>query len=100
VEGFWYLFFLGVVLKIPVFGAMVLIWWAVRAVPETEDEAPPTSDDHHFRRWRRDPRPPNPRRDPHGSGLRTKPAPAPRVACDAASAARSSNRRQAPAPSR
>lgn len=39
VEGFWPIFFLLVVLKIPVFGALWLVWWASRAPePETEPE--------------------------------------------------------------
>jgi hypothetical protein len=61
-EGFWEIFFLAVVLKVPVIGAMVLIWWAIKAGPVTED-APP-SEDHGFRRWRRTPRRP---RGPHGA---------------------------------
>ena len=35
VEGFWPIFFLLVVLKIPVFAALWLIWWASKA-PEPE----------------------------------------------------------------
>jgi hypothetical protein len=73
VEGFWYIFFLGVVLKVPVIGAMLLVWWAVRAEPETE-ESPPSSDDHEFRRWRRSPTGPrHPRRGPHGGEARPLP---------------------------
>jgi hypothetical protein len=74
VEGFWYLFFLGVVLKIPVAGGLVLVWWAIRAVPETEEAPPPTGDDHNFHRRPRDPRKPGPRRGPHG-GNQARPAP-------------------------
>jgi hypothetical protein len=36
-EGFWPIFFLLVVLKIPVFGALWLVWWASKA-PEAEAE--------------------------------------------------------------
>ena len=38
VEGFWPIFFLLVVLKIPVFAALWLIWWASKA-PEPEAAA-------------------------------------------------------------
>jgi len=31
VEGFWPIFFLLVVLKIPVFSALWLVWWASRS---------------------------------------------------------------------
>jgi hypothetical protein len=64
VEGFLPIFFLGVVLKVPVFGALYLIYWAARAEPEP-DEAPDDGE-HGFRRWRSDPkRPRGPRRGPH-----------------------------------
>ena len=72
VEGFWYIFFLGVVLKAPVIGAMVLIWWAVRTEPATDEQGPP-ADDHHFRRWDRGTGPRHPRRGPHGGATRPLP---------------------------
>lgn len=57
--------FLGVVLKIPVGLLLYLVWWAFRAQPEVE-EAPPGADEHHFRRFRREPGGPRkPRRGPH-----------------------------------
>jgi hypothetical protein len=68
VDGFWPIFFLAVVLKIPVGLLLYLVWWAFRAntVPE---EAPPDSEDHRPRRYRREPiRPRGPRRGPHGPG--------------------------------
>jgi hypothetical protein len=71
VEGFWYVFFLAVVLKIPVIGAMVLIWWAIRAEPVTDDA--PEGDGHDFKRWDHDPKPRHPRRGPHGAGARPLP---------------------------
>jgi hypothetical protein len=72
VEGFLPIFFLGVVLKIPVFGALYLIYWAARAEPETE--AASDDDGHGFRRWRADPRPPRgPRRGPHAPDARPLP---------------------------
>jgi hypothetical protein len=64
VEGFWPIFFLGVVLKVPVAAALYLVWWAVRAEPEVEEL--PDDGDHRFRRWRAEPRRPRgPRRGPH-----------------------------------
>ena len=64
-EGFWPIFFLMVILKIPVVAMLYLVWWAFRAstIPE---EAPPETDDGGFRRFRREPkRPRGPRRGPH-----------------------------------
>ena len=64
-EGFLPIFFLAVILKIPVGLMLYLVWWALHAEPEAE-EAPPESEDHRFRRWRREPkRPRGPRRGPH-----------------------------------
>ena len=75
-EGALPIIFLAVVLKIPVFFALWLIWWAARAEPELDD-APGGEPDHGFRRWRREPRGPRrPRRGPHG-GAATRPADCP-----------------------
>jgi len=63
VEGFWPIFFLLVVLKIPVFGALWLVWWASRA-PEKE-AAEQDSGGEGFNRWRPSP---YPRRPSHGPG--------------------------------
>ncbi|HYU61989.1 MAG TPA: hypothetical protein VEK39_14615 [Solirubrobacterales bacterium] len=63
-EGFWPIFFLGVILKIPIAAALYLVWWAVRAEPELEEQ--PDDGEHGFRRWRPEPRRPRgPRRGPH-----------------------------------
>jgi hypothetical protein len=72
VEGFWPIFFLLVVLKIPVLGSLWLVWWASRAEPLPDDAA---DDDGHrgFRRWDAQPRPRGPRRGPHGDGARPLP---------------------------
>jgi hypothetical protein len=60
--------FLAVILKIPVLYGMWLIWWAVKDEPQIED-LPDESDDHSFRRFRRNPTKPGPRkRGPHGGG--------------------------------
>lgn len=86
-EGLWPIIFLAVVLKIPVFFAIWLVWWASRPVPEVDDA--PEAEDHSFGRWRREPKPRGPRRGPHGGGARTLPECPPgarlRVASQAAS---------------
>ena len=71
-EGALPIIFLAVVLKIPVFFAIWLVWWAVRAEP-LPDDAPDLGDEHPFRRWRRFPRGPRPRRGPHGGAARPQP---------------------------
>jgi hypothetical protein len=66
-HGFWPIFFLLVVLKVPVFSALGLVWWASRPAPEPDgaQEDP----DGGFRRFRPQPkRPGGPRRGPHGGG--------------------------------
>jgi hypothetical protein len=73
VEGFWPIFFLAVILKIPVAGMLYLVWWAARQTPEVE-EAPPGPSDHDPLRWRRQPpRPRGPRRGPHAPDARPLP---------------------------
>jgi hypothetical protein len=67
VGGFWTIFFLLVVLKIPVLGSLWLVWWASRAKPLPED-APDDGGGHRFRNPD-PPRPRGPRRGgPHGTG--------------------------------
>jgi hypothetical protein len=66
VEGFWPIFFLMVILKIPVAALLYLVWWAFRA-PTVPEEAGPEPGDNPFRRFRREPkRPRGPRRGDHG----------------------------------
>ena len=36
VEGFWPIFFLIVVLKIPVLGSIWLVWWASQPAPDAD----------------------------------------------------------------
>lgn len=61
-EGFWPIFFLLVVLKIPVFGALWLVWWASKA-PQEDGSADDSGDG--FNRWRPQPvLPRGPRRGP------------------------------------
>jgi hypothetical protein len=72
-EGVWPIIFLAVVLKIPVFFAIWLVWWAVKAEPELEDAAG-EGGDHSFRRWRRQPtQPRGPRRGPHAGSAHAQP---------------------------
>jgi hypothetical protein len=67
VEGFLPIFFLAVILKIPVAGMLYLVWWALHAEPEVE-QLPPDAGEDRFHRWRREPRAPrDPRRGPHGA---------------------------------
>ena len=67
-DGFFPIFFLMVILKIPVAALLYLVWWSFRASTQPE-EAPPPGEDHPFRRFRREPRRPRgPRRGDHGPG--------------------------------
>jgi hypothetical protein len=88
VEGFFPIFFLAVILKIPVALMLYLVYWAIKAEPEIEEAPGDEADDHEFRRWRRLPRRPRgPSRGPHAPGAqrlpecppggRTRTAPAP-----------------------
>jgi hypothetical protein len=66
VEGFFPIFFLAVILKIPIAMLLYLVYWAIKAEPEIEEAPGDSSDDHEFRRWHRLPRlPRGPRRGPH-----------------------------------
>lgn len=65
-DGWVPIFFLMVVLKIPVGLLLYLVWWAFRASTEPE-EAAGGEEDHRFGRFRRQPkRPKGPRRGGHG----------------------------------
>jgi hypothetical protein len=69
--GFWPIFFLLVVLKIPVLGSLWLVWWASRPA---EDPDGAEESDGGFRRRRPQPeRPRGPRRGPHGGGAQALP---------------------------
>jgi hypothetical protein len=75
VEGFWPIFFLAVILKIPVAGLLYLVWWAIHQTPEEAEDAPPASEDHDLRHWRRTPKKPrDPRRGPHAPDAEPVPA--------------------------
>jgi hypothetical protein len=58
VEGFWPIFFLAVILKIPVAALLYLVWWAIHQVPETAEGGAGNGGT----RKPRHPRPPLPRR--------------------------------------
>jgi hypothetical protein len=66
VEEWLPIFYLMVILKIPVAFLLYIVWWAFRAETEPE-EAPETGGgEHRFGRFRRRPKPPRgPRRGPH-----------------------------------
>jgi hypothetical protein len=69
----WGFLWIMLALKIPLIALLWIVWWAVRAVPETEQ--PPGGDDGGTKRPRhpRRPFPRRPRRGPHGD----PPLPAP-----------------------
>jgi hypothetical protein len=72
-DGVLPIVFLAVILKIPVFFGLWLVWWAAKEEPEVEGAD--GAEDHTFRRWRRDPtKPKGPRRgDPHGGAAQAQP---------------------------
>lgn len=64
----WGFIWLMFALKIPLISLAWIVWWAVHAVPETEDQ-PTGGDDGGSKRplhHPRDPFPRRPRRGPHG----------------------------------
>jgi hypothetical protein len=73
-EGFWPVFYLMVILKIPVAALLYLVWWAIRQSDEPAETE--SGDDHGFRRFRTEPkRPRGPRRGgPHAPDARPLPA--------------------------
>jgi len=70
-HGFLPIFFLLVVLKIPVFGALWLVWWAAQE-PNPEEEASPGSDEGFGRRPPLRPRPRGPHGAPNAPSLRRR----------------------------
>ena len=71
--GFWGVFWLAVILKIPIVALLTIVWWAVRQPPVPEAEQDDGSGGS-----RRDPHPRNqpphlPRRGPHGDPQPTPP---------------------------
>jgi hypothetical protein len=76
-EGALPIMFLLVVLKIPVFFAIWLVWWGARSYDEFGEELAGGEEDHGFRRFRRQPkRPKGPRRGgDHGGATANEPPP-------------------------
>jgi hypothetical protein len=80
-HGFWPIFFLLVVLKVPVFSALGLVWWASKQTPENEEAE--DNNEGGPDRWRPlRPRPRGPHNGPLGGGAKkrirthpTEPAP-------------------------
>lgn len=68
----WAFFFLMVVLKLPVFAMLGIVWWAVRAVPEPEADA---NDDGGGPPKPNEPRPNTPRPGPRPRGPHGEPSP-------------------------
>jgi len=70
------MFFMLVVLKVPIIGSIYLLWWAAQPAPELEAVEDEDSGDDHGRRRPRPQFPRGPRRGPHGGGARPLPEPA------------------------
>lgn len=64
------MFFLLVVLKIPIVGMIYLLWWAAQPKPEPEATEDENHGDDHGRRRPHPQFPRGPRRGPHGGGAR------------------------------
>jgi len=72
--GFWAIFWLALVMKIPICLLLYIVWWAVKDPPTAEiaDDGDGGSDRH--RPGPRMPRPQPPRRGPHGDPPPVAPA--------------------------
>ncbi len=71
-QGFWPIFFLLVVLKIPVFAGIWLVWWASHQTPDDAYE-PSEDSDEGFKRWEPNrPRPRGPHGGPFGGSARPR----------------------------
>jgi hypothetical protein len=71
----WTLFFMVVILKIPLVAALWLVWYAIKQAPTTDEE----SDSGQKGPWRKPPRRPRPPRRPAG-GAGCRPSPCPQLA--------------------
>ncbi|HEY1358384.1 MAG TPA: hypothetical protein VGF21_08775 [Thermoleophilaceae bacterium] len=72
-DGFWAVFWLALVLKIPIVMLLCLVWYAIRAEPELEPDEPGRGgSDRHPPKLPRHPRPP--RRGPHAEPPPRSPA--------------------------
>jgi hypothetical protein len=73
VEGWLPIFYLMVILKIPIGFLLYIVWWAFRA--ETQPEEAPEGEGGQPHRFRREPkRPRGPRRGPHAPDALPAPA--------------------------
>ena len=76
----WTFVYLMLILKIPIAALLGIVWWAIRAAPETEQDIERSDDGGGSKtrqpRHPRRPLPHHPRRGPHGDPL---PLPPPRV---------------------
>jgi hypothetical protein len=68
----WTMFFLFVALKVPLLALCWLVWWAIRQVPE-DDEQPGGNGGGRRRPHPRGPLPHTPRRGPHGDPAPSSP---------------------------
>lgn len=71
-DGFWAIFWMVIVLKIPILFALWLVWYAIRAEPAPETDWPGGGSDRHPPFRPRHPRPP--RRGPHADPAPRSPA--------------------------
>jgi hypothetical protein len=73
-EG-WTIFYMVVILKIPMIAALWLVWWAIKQEPEPEE----STDEGRGPRRKIPPLPRSPRRGPAGGGAGCKTAPCPQT---------------------
>ena len=73
-DGFWAIFWMAVVLKVPIVALLGIVWWAIRSQPlPEEDRSDGGGGSRHERHPRgRPPRPP--RRGPHAEPAPRAPA--------------------------
>ena len=75
VEGWLPIFYLMVILKIPVAALLYIVWWAFRAETRPEEATDEDGGADRFRRFRRQPKSPRgPRRGPHAPDALPLPA--------------------------
>jgi hypothetical protein len=74
-DGFWAIFWMALVLKIPILFALWIVWYAIKQEPTADEE----SDGGQQRPRRKPPRRPMPPRRPAG-GAGCRPSPCPQLA--------------------
>jgi hypothetical protein len=65
-HGFWAVFWLAVILKIPIVALLAIVWWAVRRPPVPEGEHEDGAGGSRYGPHPRTRPPQPPRRGPHG----------------------------------